>query len=417
MRVDGEERARLGKGDFFGEISLLSASPAIADVVAADARSARCSSPVRTCAPSCSPIPPVMYRMLQAVSRRLATRESPGLGRTVPDPGERARWTGGSRATLPAGRLRRRRRRQRARRPPDELLPVPPRHRPRRHLGRPVARAACSGASRSSSDCSRGPSRTRSWRTTRASTSATTGTASSRSSPSTAPSCRRSWTARPSSRRGPRWSRACVVFAERTGLRVRLRDALGGHVDATASDYVLHTLGRRLPQRRVVVFAVGVAEPLPAGDARHRARRPLRATPGTRPATRASASSSSASRTPASSCASGLLQWASPIVLASPRPAQLSVNLHSLAGVRARYIQPWEDAELGGGVFILERLDRAPRAHAAAASPCTPAAPTTAQPFAGRGRRGHRGDGLPLPAPRPRGTRREHVRPQRTGRR
>jgi hypothetical protein len=60
--------------------------------------------------------------------------------------------------------------------------------------------------------------------------------------------------------------------------------------------------------------------------------------------------------------ASGLLQWASPIVLASPQPAQLSVNLHSLGGVRARYVQPWEDAELGGGVFILnaaiERIER-----------------------------------------------------------
>jgi hypothetical protein len=60
--------------------------------------------------------------------------------------------------------------------------------------------------------------------------------------------------------------------------------------------------------------------------------------------------------------ASGLLQWASPIILASPRPAQLSVNIHSLGGVRARYVQPWEDAELGGGVFILdasiERLEK-----------------------------------------------------------
>ncbi len=60
--------------------------------------------------------------------------------------------------------------------------------------------------------------------------------------------------------------------------------------------------------------------------------------------------------------ANGLLQWASPIILASPRSAQLSINLHSLGGVRARYVQPWEDAELGGGVFILdaatERLER-----------------------------------------------------------
>jgi hypothetical protein len=51
--------------------------------------------------------------------------------------------------------------------------------------------------------------------------------------------------------------------------------------------------------------------------------------------------------------ATGLLQWAQRIVLASPRPAKLSVNSHSLAGVRARYVQPVEDEVLGGGVFML----------------------------------------------------------------
>ncbi|HEV8054202.1 MAG TPA: NAD(P)-binding domain-containing protein [Candidatus Limnocylindrales bacterium] len=51
--------------------------------------------------------------------------------------------------------------------------------------------------------------------------------------------------------------------------------------------------------------------------------------------------------------ATGLLPWASRIVLASPRPATLSVNLYDLAGIRARYLQPWEDANLGNGVFIL----------------------------------------------------------------
>jgi len=60
--------------------------------------------------------------------------------------------------------------------------------------------------------------------------------------------------------------------------------------------------------------------------------------------------------------ATGLLPWAQRIVLASPRPAKLSVNLHSLAGVRARYIQPVEDEVLGGGVFIInasiDRIDR-----------------------------------------------------------
>ena len=52
--------------------------------------------------------------------------------------------------------------------------------------------------------------------------------------------------------------------------------------------------------------------------------------------------------------ASGLLQWARAIVLASPSPAKLSVNTKSLVGVRARYVQPIEDHALGGGVTILD---------------------------------------------------------------
>ncbi len=52
--------------------------------------------------------------------------------------------------------------------------------------------------------------------------------------------------------------------------------------------------------------------------------------------------------------ATGLLAWASRIVLASPRAVSFSVNLHSLSGVRARYVQPREDANLGNGVFIMD---------------------------------------------------------------
>jgi thioredoxin reductase len=51
--------------------------------------------------------------------------------------------------------------------------------------------------------------------------------------------------------------------------------------------------------------------------------------------------------------ASGLLPWARQIVLTSPRPTQLSVVEHSLSGVRARYVQPYEDAMLAGGVFLM----------------------------------------------------------------
>ena len=52
--------------------------------------------------------------------------------------------------------------------------------------------------------------------------------------------------------------------------------------------------------------------------------------------------------------ATGLLQWARRIVLASPSPAKLSVNTRSLVGVRARYVQPFEDFVLGGGVSVLD---------------------------------------------------------------
>jgi hypothetical protein len=51
--------------------------------------------------------------------------------------------------------------------------------------------------------------------------------------------------------------------------------------------------------------------------------------------------------------ANGLLPWARQIVLASPRPTQLSVVTNSLVGVRARYVQPYEDHILGGGVVVL----------------------------------------------------------------
>lgn len=52
--------------------------------------------------------------------------------------------------------------------------------------------------------------------------------------------------------------------------------------------------------------------------------------------------------------ASGLLQWARSVTLASPSPAKISVVTKSLVGVRARYVQPFEDSALGGGCAILD---------------------------------------------------------------
>jgi CRP-like cAMP-binding protein len=70
VRIDGEDRARLGKGDFFGEMSLLLGEPPTADVVSL--------GPLQVLhlgGPGLKGFleehPTVMYRMLQSVARRL----------------------------------------------------------------------------------------------------------------------------------------------------------------------------------------------------------------------------------------------------------------------------------------------------------------------------------------------------------
>ena len=60
--------------------------------------------------------------------------------------------------------------------------------------------------------------------------------------------------------------------------------------------------------------------------------------------------------------ATGLLPWARQLVLSSPSPARLSVDTRSLVGIRARYVQPYEDHVLGGGVSVLDAaIDRVER--------------------------------------------------------
>ncbi len=68
--IDGKERATLGRGDFFGEMSILLGEPPTADIVAA--------RPLRTLALPGPAVkgalldnPTVLYRMLLAQSRRL----------------------------------------------------------------------------------------------------------------------------------------------------------------------------------------------------------------------------------------------------------------------------------------------------------------------------------------------------------
>ncbi len=61
--------------------------------------------------------------------------------------------------------------------------------------------------------------------------------------------------------------------------------------------------------------------------------------------------------------ATGLLPWARQLVLVSPSKVKLSVETRTLVGVRARYVQPYEDNVLGGGVSILDAtIDRIERA-------------------------------------------------------
>ena len=68
--VDGEERARLSRGEFFGEVSILLGEPPVADVFAVG--TLRC---LVLAAPAVEKFlhahPSLMYRMLQASARRL----------------------------------------------------------------------------------------------------------------------------------------------------------------------------------------------------------------------------------------------------------------------------------------------------------------------------------------------------------
>jgi thioredoxin reductase len=141
-----------------------------------------------------------------------------------------------------------------------------------------------------------------------------------------------------------------ATYVEKTGLQVRY----GCRWESTRRDGERFVLGTSDGEYRckVVIFAVGIAEPYKPD------------TPGfelvshyaeTRsPETYAGKRLFIAGKENSGfELATGLLQWAQRIVLCSPRPAKLSVNTHSLLGVRARYIQPVEDQILGGGVFML----------------------------------------------------------------
>ena len=141
-----------------------------------------------------------------------------------------------------------------------------------------------------------------------------------------------------------------ATFAERAGVRVRY-DTPWERTRREGDRFVLETPAGEY-RCQVAIFAVGVAEPYTPDTpgfehvAHYVDTRPAESYAGKRLFIAGKENSGF-------ELATGLLQWAQRIVLCSPRPAKLSVNTHSLLGVRARYIQPVEDQNLGGGVFLL----------------------------------------------------------------
>jgi thioredoxin reductase len=149
----------------------------------------------------------------------------------------------------------------------------------------------------------------------------------------------------------PEMERNLQVFAERAGVRVRY-DCAWESTRPDGDRFVLETSDGEY-RCRFPIFAIGEAEPMKPD------------TPGidlvshyveTRaPDTYADREIFIIGKeVSAFELATGFLQWAKRIILASPSPTKLSVNTHSLVGVRARYVQPYEDHVLGGGVVVLD---------------------------------------------------------------
>lgn len=150
-----------------------------------------------------------------------------------------------------------------------------------------------------------------------------------------------------------------AAFAERAGIAVRF----GCRWEATRREdggFALET-SDGLYRCRAVVFAVGMAEPwkpdIPGlAEVPHYVDTPPAKTLAGKRVFLIG------KRNSGFELADALLPWARQIVLGSPRPPIMSV-FTSGAGVRAKYLVPYEDYIMGGGVFVLdaaiERVERA----------------------------------------------------------
>jgi len=149
----------------------------------------------------------------------------------------------------------------------------------------------------------------------------------------------------------PEMERGLVIFAERSGIEIRF----GCRWESTSkdgNDFVLSTSDGEY-RAPIAVFAVGVAEPWKPqvlnveGVEQYGELRPVETYANRRVFIAGKQNSGF-------EIASGLLPLARQIVLASPSHTKLSVDTRSLVGVRARYVQPYEDWALAGGVVILD---------------------------------------------------------------
>ena len=153
----------------------------------------------------------------------------------------------------------------------------------------------------------------------------------------------------------PEMERNLATFVERTGTLIRFDCRwTATRIEETADGrrFVLETTDGEY-RCRIPIFAVGVAQPYSPPtpgielSAHYADTRAAETYAGRRVFIMGKQNSGF-------ELASGLLQWARRIILASPSPAKLSVNTRSLVGVRARYVQPFEDHVLGGGVSVLD---------------------------------------------------------------
>lgn len=146
--------------------------------------------------------------------------------------------------------------------------------------------------------------------------------------------------------------RSLVAFAQRSGIEVRYEcrwestEILDGGIALTTSDGEYRC--------RVAVFAIGVSRPYRPPNMPGLEEVPHYMDVDIGPQFEGRRVFVIGKQNSAFEIADGLLPKARQIILASPRPARISLFTHSTAAARARYVQPYEDHILGGGTFVLD---------------------------------------------------------------